>query len=390
MPVDLSASIHAQYKRAQKRAEEAVQRGDLTSAALAQRQCAEFMRQYARYASDAGIRAQRLDRARAHDEAAERLAGLSRPPGASERSAEGPPQDDYQSAARALIHRSTVRWEDIGGLEATKREIKAAYGLSLARKPDGVELSGWRNILFYGPPGTGKTLLAAATSNGLEAAFFSVKVSDIVSKYFGESSKLISALYATARRLSPAVVFLDEFESVTPQRGSDDSGAERKMVSTLLPELDGMATKDSQAYVLTIAATNLPWLVDKAVLSRFEKKIYIPMPDEQAREAILRLQVEKRGHRSEVSYGELVRRTAGYSGREIEQFCTATISNMTQRANPDLVQQVDKGRKAVAGYRIRIQPLSEVDFETAFAQVQPATTAADLERYDQWRRKEEA
>ena len=288
-----------------------------------------------------------------------------------------------------LIHRSTVKWDDIGGLEATKREIKAAYGLALARKPEGVKLSGWRNILFYGPPGTGKTLLAAATSNGLDATFFSVKVSDILSKYFGESSKLLGALYSAARRVSPSVVFLDEFESITPQRGNDDSGAERRMVSALLPELDGLATKDSSSYVLTIAATNLPWLIDKAILSRFEKKIFIPLPDEAAREAILKLQLEKRGHKSEVPYADLVKRTNGFSGREIERLCKEAVGQMTRRANPDLDKQVDQGREAIANYQIRILPLNDEDFKVAFEHVQPEVTAADLERYDQWRQKAE-
>ena len=390
MPVDLSAPIYAQYQRARKRAAEAARRGDFTQAAAATRQCAEMMRQYAEFTSDLGIRQQRLDKAKAHTVAATRLEGGS-VPGESHLGtspAESPKaraEDNYEAQVMSLLHRSTVRWDDIGGLEATKREIKAAYGLALARKPEGVKLSGWRNILFYGPPGTGKTLLAAATSNGLDAAFFSVKVSDMLSKYFGESSKLISALYSAARRISPAVIFLDEFESITPQRGNDDSGAERRMVSTLLPELDGLTSKASSAYVLTIAATNLPWLIDKAVLSRFEKKVYIPLPDAPARETILRLHLEQRGHQTEAPYTELIRRTARFSGRQIEQLCKEAVSQMTQRANPDLDRRVDEGRKAIVNYQIRIVPLTEADFIAAFERVHPETAAADLERYEQWR-----
>lgn len=393
--VDLSASIYAQYQRARKRADEAMKNGDASGAAIASRQCADLMRQYAEYASDLSIRQQRVEKAKAHDEAAIRLDGahIGTTPPAEKKSADGASEavqgDDYESQAMSLIHRSTVRWEDIGGLEATKREIKSAYGLAMARKPEGVKLSGWRNILFYGPPGTGKTLLAAATSNGLDATFFSVKVSDILSKYFGESSKLISALYVAARRINPAVIFLDEFESVTPQRGSDDSGAERRMVSTLLPELDGLASKDSASYVLTIAATNLPWLIDKAVLSRFEKKIYIPLPDEAAREAILQIQIGKRGHKSEVPYADLVTRTDGFSGREIEQLCKEATGQMTQRANPDLDKQVDKGREAIARYQIKILPLNESDFTSAFEHTQPQTSKADLDEYEQWRKRAE-
>jgi len=386
MGVDLSGALLGQYEQARKRADEAQQRGDQAEAARAHRQCATLLRQYAEASRFADIRAERLAQADTHEAAAARL--LSPAPAVKvAQSAEGGTADNYQSAALALIHRSTVRWDDIGGLEGTKREIKAAYGLSLARKPEGVQMAGWRNILFYGPPGTGKTLLAAATSNGLDATFFSVKVSDMLSKYFGESSRLISALYAAARRLSPAVVFLDEFEAITPQRGGDDSGAERRMVSTLLPELDGLATKDSPAYVLTVAATNLPWLIDKAMLSRFEKKIYIPLPDEAARETILRLQIEQRGHSTETPYATLVARTQRFSGRELERLCKEAIGRMTDRTNPDLVKHVDAGREAIAGYQIRIVPLAEADWAVAFEQVRPETAPDDLREFEQWRRR---
>ncbi len=386
MSVDLSASIYAQYLRARKRADEAAKRSDWPQAATANRQCAALMRQYAEFTSDPGVRQQRLEKVQAHETVVGQLENVPIPSHLVETPATNS-EDNYEAAVMALVYRSNVDWDDIGGLEKTKREIKAADGLALARKPEGVQLTGWRNILFYGPPGTGKTLLAAATSNGLEATFFNVKVSDLLSKYFGESSRLVSALYSAARRNSPAVIFLDEFESLTPQRGGGDSGAERRIVSTLLPELDGLTSKDSTAYVLTIAATNLPWLLDKAVLSRFEKKIYIPLPDEAARDAILRLQLERRGYASEVSYPELVRFTEGLSGREIERVCKEAIGRMTERANPDLLRHVEQGRESVAGYQIRVIPLMADDFWAAFEPVQPETTLADLEHYERWRER---
>ena len=384
MPVDLSASIYAQYQRARKRADEATQRSNWASAAAATRHCAALMRQYAAFASDPGIRQRRLEKAKAYETALNNLKGAS----SSQRAVEqGGGSDDYYAEAVAHIRRSTITWEDVGGLEETKRDIKTAYGLALAQKPLGVQLMGWRNVLFYGPPGAGKTLLAAATSNGLDATFFSTKVSDVLSKYFGESSRLISALYMAARRHSPAVIFLDEFEALTPQRGHGDSGAERRIVSTLLAELDGLASKDAPTYILTIAATNLPWLIDKAVLSRFEKKVYIPLPDEKAREAVLGLQLEKRGHVTETGVAELVRRTAGYSGREIERLCKVAINRMIERANPALAQRVEQGREAVAGYQVLCEPLTTEDFRVAFEQVRPETTPAELERYNRWQRQ---
>jgi katanin p60 ATPase-containing subunit A1 len=212
----------------------------------------------------------------------------------------------------------------------------------------------------------------------------------MLSKYFGESTKLISALYTVARRLSPSVIFLDEFESLTPPRGSGESGAERRIVSTFLAELDGLATKDEQCFVLTMGATNLPWLLDSAILSRFEKRIYVPLPDEAARQTILEIHLTRRGHRSLVDLGTLARRTAGFSGREIEQVCQTAVARMTVRANPDLLAIVDKGQEAIRDYELRVEPLTEADFRDAFEQVRPITTAAMLKRFEEWMQQAEA
>ena len=171
-------------------------------------------------------------------------------------------QPEIQNAVQQLIHVSNITWKDIGGLEDTKNDIKYTLASALAKPPKDVNISLWRNILFYGPPGTGKTLLAAATSNALKsesgkALFFNVKVSSVLSKYFGESTKIISTLYDTARDNSPAVVFLDEFESLTPKRSEDASGPERRILSTILAELDGLADKGRQRCTLVRFITRM-------------------------------------------------------------------------------------------------------------------------------------
>jgi len=395
MPVDLSASIYAQYKRARKRAEEAVRRGATAEAAVTYRHAAELMRQYAEYTRDAVVKKQRLKRAEAHTQMANQLDSL--PPSrlmpampVAAKSAEPAGETDYEAEVLGLIEESSIRWSDIGGLESTKQAIKSAYGLAVARKPKGVRIESWRNLLLFGPPGTGKTLLAAATAGSLDATFFNVKVSNVLSKYFGESSKLISALYSTARRLSPAVIFLDEFEALTPPRGEGESGAERRIVSTLLAELDGLASKDEENYVLTIGATNLPWLLDSAILSRFQKRIFVPLPDAEARRSILEIHLTKRGHKTRLPIPKLVERTEGYSGREIEQVCQTAITSMTQRANPSLMDVVDRGQAALREYEIKVEPISEEDFVVAFSQIHPATDAALVRRHLEWQKKAEA
>ncbi len=386
MPVDLSGQMYTAYQQALARAKVRFQEGRYAEAAAAYRQCAHHLERYASYLRSAEARARWRKKAQEYRQLAEKIeAGeFAVPTVASEGGAS--PTDNYEEAVMGLIHKANVTWDDIAGLEETKQEIKAAYGLALARKPAGVHLDAWRNILFYGPPGTGKTLLAAATSNGLDATFFSVKVSDLLSKYFGESTKLISALYSVARRLAPSVVFLDEFEALSPPRDGTQSGAEARIVSTFLAELDGLARKGDNTFVLTIAATNVPWLIDKAILSRFEKLIYIPLPDAPARRRILEIEVKRKGHRTEVPYRELVARTEGYSGREISQLAREAIKEMVKRMNPDLAKVVDRGREAVSNYTVRVGPISKEDWEKAFSRVMRRTTAADLRRFEEWRR----
>ena len=303
---------------------------------------------------------------------------------------------ELRQAVMQTVTQSPVMWKDIGGLEETKQDIKYALGITLALQPTGVTLTGWKNILFYGPPGTGKTLLAAATSNavtnsdGVRSMFFNVKVSSVVSKYFGESSKLISELYGVARDTNPSVIFLDEFESLCPSRDSNESGPERRILSTILSELDGLDQKGRRdVYVLTIAATNRPWDLDNAVLSRFEKKILIPLPDETTRDRILKFHLQKKGFTTDAPYDELVRLTNGYSGREIERFCKEVTTQMVEGMNRDIPALVDTGLDTVKKYRIKVRPLTREDFTNAARLVHPQTTPEEMQKYFNWKESAE-
>ena len=385
--IDLSGQVFAAYEQALARARLRQQQGKWDEAAAAYRQCAAYLDQYVRYLKNADLRRRWQARAEQYRRLAARMEqGKFAVPAAETGDTDTSPAA-YEEVIAGLIHRSPVTWDDIAGLEETKREIKAAYGLALARKPEGVYVEGWRSVLFYGPPGTGKTLLAAATSNGLEATFFSVRVSDLLSKYFGESTKLISALFNVARREAPSVIFLDEIESLTPPRDAAQSGPEMRIISTFLAEMDGLAQKKDPRLVLTIAATNVPWLMDRAILSRFEKKIFIPLPDDVARLHLLEIEITQKGHSSEVPLDEIVRRTAGYSGREISQLCKEAIKEMIQRENPAIEGVVDQGREAVADYVLQVRPLTRQDWETALGRILPQTSRKDLERFEAWRRE---
>ncbi|MCA8939572.1 MAG: ATP-binding protein, partial [Planctomycetes bacterium] len=245
-----------------------------------------------------------------------------------------------------------------------------------------------------GPPGTGKTILAAATSNALRkggevetpAMFFNVKVSGVMSKFFGESSKIVSEIYGAARDNSPSVIFLDEFESLSGKRDNDDqSGAERRILSTILSELDGLSEKGrSDIFVLTIAATNRPWDIDEAVLSRFEKRILIPLPDPDTRKAILEILFMKRGFETTANLSDIVELCEGYSGREIERLCKEVTTRMIRDQNKDLPAVVDSGLHQARNFEVRVRPLSIDDWKAAAAGIAPGTSPEEMRRYLQW------
>ncbi len=142
------------------------------------------------------------------------------------------------STSWGLISKSRITWDEIGGLDNVKLLMMETVVISALRKPAAIQP--WKGILLFGPPGTGKTLLASAAAGSLNATFFNVKASSVLSKYFGESSKIISALYEVARERAPSIVFLDEIDALTTRRSNDTSEATRRMLSTLLTELEGV------------------------------------------------------------------------------------------------------------------------------------------------------
>ena len=296
--------------------------------------------------------------------------------------------DDYKTSIDELIYRANFSWSDIGGMEEVKSTLKYSLGMMLARMPEAVRLDGVSRILLYGPPGTGKTLLAAASSNMLGATFFNVKASDLLSKYFGESTKLVSALYARARSESDtgaALVFIDEFDALCRKRGrSDETGAERRILSTLLAELDGLSGKGQAPRVITMAATNQPWDISDAVLQRFERLFLVDLPDAPAREAIFRIHINNAGLKlaGDTSFEGLARSTDGHSGRSIQHVCKDAIERMVREMNQAVPEEVDRG--TIRNYEVRYRPLGPGDFAAALQRSRAMCPQDKLERYRSW------
>ena len=284
-----------------------------------------------------------------------------------------------------------VDWETIGGLDTLKKELKFHYGLAMAKIPEGVKVEGWNNIMFYGPPGTGKTLLACAVANKLSATFFNVKASQIVSKWVGESGRLISTLYRVARKFTrdgrPSIIFIDEFDALCRSRGGEGQLYHQQMLAAILSEIDGFAQKGKRDLVMTIGATNRPWDLDAAVLSRFERRILIDLPSAEARADIFRIHLEGKGipvdHRS-LSYARLAADTGRLTGREIARLCKEVTASMLGEMNPDIPSLVDAGLKRIQDYKIKVRALKQGDFAAPLDRLVADTSEADEHHYADW------
>jgi len=228
----------------------------------------------------------------------------------------------------------TVHWNDIGGLEGVKQELKEAVEWPL-KNPEIFKRLGIKppkGILLYGPPGCGKTLLGRAVATESEANFITIKGPEVFSKWVGESEKAIREVFRKARMAAPAVIFFDEIDSLVPRRGLGfaDSGVTERVISQLLTEMDGIVTLED---IVVIAATNRPDIVDPAVLrpGRFDRLIYVPEPDEKSRLEIFKIYTKNMPLTKDVDIEHLATITKNYSGADIEALCGEAAMHALRR-----------------------------------------------------------
>ncbi len=242
-----------------------------------------------------------------------------------------------------LVEIPTTRWEDIGGLEHVKQQLKEAVEWPL-KKPEVFKRMGIKppkGILLFGPPGTGKTLLAKAVANESDANFISVKGPEILSKWVGESEKTIREIFRKAKQVAPTVIFFDELDSIAPKRGTDiGSKAGERVVDQLLTEIDGA---EDIRDVVVIGATNRPDIIDPGLLrpGRFDRHILIPVPEKAAREKIFEIHLKNMPLGKEVNAGKLSEKTEGYVGADIETLCREAALN-TLRKDIDAKEVTEK------------------------------------------------
>lgn len=215
-----------------------------------------------------------------------------------------------------LDERPSVSWDDIAGLATAKQALQEIVILPVQR-PDlftGLRAP-VRGLLLFGPPGNGKTMIARAVAHESRAVFFSISASTLVSKYLGESEKMVRALFAVAREVQPSIIFIDEVDSILRARSDQDHEASRRLKTEFLVALDGVDTQQDER-ILVMAATNRPDEIDEAALRRFPKRLYVPMPDDEARRTMLRQLLDsQKTDLDAASFSRLVRMTRCASSR---------------------------------------------------------------------------
>ena len=250
-----------------------------------------------------------------------------------------------------------VSWDDVGGLDALKEELREAIEWPIKHKEafDYIDVESPKGILLHGPPGTGKTLIAKALAKMTESNFISIKGPELLSKWVGESEKGVREIFRKARQAAPCIIFLDEVDALVPRRGSSESHVTESVVSQILTEIDGLEELHN---VLIIGATNRLDIVDEALLrpGRFDRIIEVPNPDTKGRQQIFEIHTKKKPLANDVKIEKLVELTVGFSGAEIgavanraamaalKQYVSGNSQNIKEIkiSQQDLIDAVDK------------------------------------------------
>ena len=290
-------------------------------------------------------------------------------------------EDDFREALKevrpsamreVLVQVPNVTWEDVGGLDSLKDELKEAVEWPLKHKEafDYVNVATPKGILLYGPPGTGKTLIAKALAKMTESNFISVKGPEILSKWVGESEKGVREIFRKARQAAPCIIFFDEIDALVPRRGSGDSShVSENVVSQILTEIDGLEELND---VLIIGATNRLDIVDEALLrpGRFDRIIEVPKPDVKGRKHILEIHTKKKPMDVSVDLARLVEATEGFSGAELASVCNrAAVAALRRHVSGQTksVKEIKITQQDLMDAVLKVKPKAKFPNSTAVA-----------------------
>ncbi|EAS36535.1 vacuolar protein sorting-associated protein 4 [Coccidioides immitis RS] len=310
-------------------------------------------------------------------------------------------------AGAILSEKPNVKWEDVAGLDAAKEALKEAVILPIKfpnlftgrRQP-------WKGILLYGPPGTGKSYLAKAVATEANSTFFSVSSSDLVSKWMGESERLVKQLFNMARENKPAIIFIDEIDALCGPRGEGESEASRRIKTELLVQMDGVGN-DTKG-VLILGATNIPWQLDMAIRRRFQRRVHISLPDTAARMKMFMLNVGSTPCKlTQADYRALAEMTEGYSGSDISIAVQDALMQPVRKiqsathykkvllddqekltpCSPGDHGAIEMSWVDVDADKLLEPPLLLRDFVKAVKSSRPTVSEEDLEKNEEWTKK---
>lgn len=235
---------------------------------------------------------------------------------------------------------------------------------------------------MVGPPGTGKTMLAKAVATECGTTFFNVSSSTLTSKYRGESEKLVRLLFEMARFYSPSTIFIDEIDSLCSQRGTDsEHEASRRFKAELLIQMDGISSSSSEhKIIMVLAATNHPWDIDEAFRRRFEKRVYIPLPNDETRSALLKLCLEGVTVDETLDSNVIADKLEGYTGSDISNVCRdAAMMSMRRKISGRSHAEIKKIKKEDVDL-----PVTTEDFEEALSRCRKSVSLSDVSKYESW------
>ncbi|BBM97434.1 ATPase family AAA domain-containing protein 1 [Marchantia polymorpha subsp. ruderalis] len=271
-----------------------------------------------------------------------------------------------------------VTFNSIGGLELVKQSLHELVILPLQR-PDlfqhGKLLRPQKGVLLFGPPGTGKTLLAKAIAKESQAVFINVRVATLMSKWFGDAQKLVTAVFTLAYKLQPSIIFIDEVDSFLGQRRVTEHEALTNMKTEFMALWDGFTT-DQNARVMVLAATNRPWELDEAILRRLPRAFEVPMPDARQRASILRVILKGEHVEDDLDIEKLANQSEGYSGSDLTELCKQAAYLPIRDLLADESQQGYSSGEDFTAQRPLPRPLKQSDFESVLSVSRTSKTAA--------------
>ncbi|CAF0966878.1 unnamed protein product [Adineta ricciae] len=300
-------------------------------------------------------------------------------------------QSNPSALRETVVEVPTTTWDDVGGLENVKRELQelVQYPVEHPEKFLKFGMTPSRGVLFYGPPGCGKTLLAKAIANECQANFISIKGPELLTMWFGESEANVRDVFDKARQAAPCVLFFDELDSIAKSRGGsagDGGGAADRVINQILTEMDGMGAKKN---VFIIGATNRPDIIDSAILrpGRLDQLIYIPLPDEKSRFAILRAALRKSPIAKDVDLNTLSRVTNGFSGADLTEICQRACKlAIRESIEKDIARQKDRQRRGLAAMDADetdlVPEIRRDHFEEAMKFARRSVSDNDIRKYE--------